>query len=195
MRNAGVAKAETAEPSTLRTLAQVGAVVAGAIVALALVVVVVVFGPFAGVRSLFVSHDPEWGTCSNFKWTFPCHDLPLPTVRSATGLGLPASTDVVDSAASAQIFDGSRELWALLCVPSGRASPLADRTKSARAPKIPVGQKPYSTAATALHDQGVHDVTGFTATAASGKDWWALTGTSRGKTYLYVSARITERNK
>lgn len=194
--NALDAEATHVPPPTIGgLLARLGIVIGSAIVVLGLVVALVVFGPSAAVRSLFVSHHSEWGTCFHFTLSNPCHDLPLSTVKSATGLGLPATTHVVDSAASARVFDGSRNLWALLSFPSSHTSPLADRTTSVEEPKMPLGKKPYSTAVAALRDEGVHDVKAFGAPAASGKSWWAVTGTSRGKTYLYVVGTVQDWNR
>lgn len=171
------------------TFARLGVVVAATMVALALVGVLVVFGPFSGIRSWFVERDPVWGTCYNFTLSDPCHDLPSSTVERAVGLSLPAGTAFLRSSATAEAIDGGRELSALIRIPSRESSPIAEGVPAVDDSGAPPDRSPYSDAVKQLRGYGA---TGFTLFGAADQNWWAISGNAAGATYLYIFATVNE---
>lgn len=171
-------------PGALRLLGRLAIVVGGAAVAVALLVAVVAFGPFAGIRSIFVTRDPHWGTCITFTLDDPCHGIPPSTVEAATGLALPPGAEVVDSAATDVDFTGYRNLWAVIAYPARDPSPFAGR-QSVRGPALASGGGVYSTGTAALAKHGVRTFDVF-ASVPRLTDWWAVTGWSGDTTYVYV---------
>ena len=168
--------------SHLLSLAWVSAATAAG---LALLVTLVLFGPFTGIRAVFVTHNSAWGTCLNFPVPAPCHGVPLSTVERSLGIRFPPGTTLAQSTATPDDGISSRNatFTVLLRITNGQKAPFAAEDAL---PFVPPGA-PFGPGIRVL--ESVH-AAHLSAYRAKDQSWSAITGRQSTVTYVYLWARV-----
>lgn len=176
---------ESRPPSVRSHLLRLLWVSAATAAALALLITLVIFGPFTGIRAVFITQTPVWGTCLNFPVPAPCHGVPLSTVERSLGIMFPPGTTVAQSTASPDDGLSSRNatFTALLKIANGQKAPFAPEDEL---PSVPTGT-PFSAGIRVLESV---NATHLSAYRAKDQSWSAITGKQSDATYVSLWARV-----